>query len=89
MAVCVSLICQTLVATETVTSSDLTHLSMSKNKLTLEEMRKYLQLGKFSKVSVNLCVVVINVLPALTNYGMLPVRASPKSTVFRVGFNWS
>ena len=55
------------------------------NKLTLGEMRKHLQSGKFKIVIVNLWVVVINVSTAITNTGKLPEGASTKSTVFRVG----
>ena len=81
----VSLFCQTLVATEMLTSSDLTHLSI--NKLILREMRKHLQSDKFNIVNVNLWAVIINVSTAITNSGKSPDGALPKSTVFRVGVN--
>ena len=76
----VSLFCQTLVATEMLTSSDLTHLSII-NNLILRKMRKHLQSGKFNRVNVNLWVVVINVSTAVTNSGKLPEGTSPKSTL--------
>ena len=76
----VSLFCQTLVATEMLTSSDLTHLSII-NNLILRKMRKHLQSGKFDRVNVNPWVVVINVSTAVTNSGKLPEGTSPKSTL--------